>query len=223
MSIQIDVRSRLYKDKEDKFIYVKNIYDEYVELMLAFGTWIKNRKCKMDGNVIVRRKNGQEGMYTSEGEIVIPEGEHECEPRFYDNGKISHEVVFVRKDGLSAVYSYDGKFQIVPGIYDNVYLYATHIVIYKDGYIGAYSYEGEQIIPTELIQKKEIIQNDISAFICFNKRARYGVYSETGKLVIPFEYQKITYKYPFFKAVKFNGNSELYSFSGEKILFDHEV
>lgn len=219
MSIQNDLRIRLDIQRGDELIYVTKLYDEYLYFSIGFGTRVKNRKCKMDGNVIVRRKNGKTGMYTSKGEIVIPEDNHICETRFFDDGEVSREVILVSKDGLYEVYSYDGKQQIVPRICEAVYLYATHITIRKDGYIYVYSYEGKQIIPMELTLKDEYIQNDESALICVNRKGLTGVYSGTGELIIPFERQRISYKKPFFEVTKANWDTELYSFSGRKLFY----
>lgn len=223
MSIQNDLRIRLDIQRGDELIYVTKLYNEYLYFSTAFGSYVKNRKCKMDGNVIVRRKNGKTGMYTSDGEIVIPEDDYICETRFFADGQVSREVILVWKDMVCAIYSYDGKQQIVPRICEAVYLYATHITIRKDGYIYVYSYEGKQIIPMELTLKDEYIQNDESAFICVNRKGLTGVYSGTGELIIPFAKQKISYRHPFFEVTKSNWDNELYSFSGRKIFYGSEI
>lgn len=220
MSVENELKERLNLQEGDEVTFVRELYDTYVKKgFTIFGLSPTFEKCKMDGNVIVKRQNGKMGMYTEDGEVVIPEDYHKCWPEFYDDiDQYYNEVICIQKDELVEVRSYDGHKQIIPRIGNKVFLYAWYIVIHNDdGFMGAYTYKGKQILPAELLLRNEVEHNDHFAFVCTNKDMLDGVYSEDGEVVIPFGKVTIKYREPFFEVTDKDGNKELYTFNGVKL------
>lgn len=222
MSVDNELKQRFNLQEGDWVTFVRDLYQCYAASRILPSLLLK---CHMDSNIIVKRQDGKMGMYTENGETVIPEDNHKCWPEFYYDDDYHCEVICIQKNGLIEVRSYDGKKQIVPKTQGKVNLRAWGIKVSRNGWDSwiAYSYEGKQIFLQEVCSEETVrdTNGDYIAFICDNKECLFGVYSTEGTEIIPFGNHWIKYRKPFFEVInKKSRKVELYSLSGQKLPFD---
>ena len=195
MSVEIELKERLNLHEGDELIFAETFYKEYEKNHHPnFGKVREFCESKMKDYVVVKRQKGKTGVYTQEGEVIIPEGEYKCSLEFCCRFDHYHEVIFVEKDGKVEVRSCDGKKVIVPRKFEKVKLMERFISIENDAeHRGAYSYEGKEILPPQYrICYNGNVGND---FILVVEAQNYlcGVYSSWGEVILPCEYKYIHY------------------------------
>lgn len=194
-SVEIELKERLNLHEGDELIFAETLHEDYAKQRNpVVGKMPEFSESEMYGYVIVKRQDGKMGIYTHNGEVVVPEDEHKCYPQYWCSYGFYHEAICIEKDGKIEVRSCDGKKVILPSEFQEVKLLERFITTSNDGKTwGAYSYEGKEILPS--VYNRCFSENVGSDFIIIviNEQYLFGVYSSRGEVILPCEYKYIHY------------------------------
>lgn len=141
----------------------------------------------------VKRQNSQkEGIYSQDGQQILPEEFDECEPEIYNSGDFYVSVIKVKRDGLQGLYHKNGQL-IVPVQFSFVYIVDNIAIVRNTNNLyGAYSLSGKPIINCEYnsIEYVGSIDKGFGSAI-IRKGKIYGVKLEDGTDIIPLKYGQI--------------------------------
>lgn len=141
----------------------------------------------------VRRKSSQkEGVYSQDGQQILPEEFDNCEPEIYNSGDFYISIIKVKRDGFVGLYKKNGQ-MIVPVQFEYAYI-KDYMAIVRDNnkLYGAYSLNGKQIISCEYnsIEFSGSLDEGYGCAIIRKGRV-YGAKLENGTDIIPLEYGRI--------------------------------
>lgn len=141
----------------------------------------------------VRRKNSQlEGVYSQDGQEILPEEFDKCEPAIYNSGNFYVSVIRVQKGELKGLYEKNGQV-IVPVQFPIIYIKDNMAIVRDTNQLyGAYSLSGKQIIDCKYdnIEFSGSLDEGYGyAIIC--KDRTYGAKLEDGTDIIPLKYGRI--------------------------------
>lgn len=152
-----------------------------------------NHRDTLEKYASVRRKNSQkEGVYSQDGQQILPEEFDKCEPEIYNSGDFYISVIRVKRNGVEGLYKKNGQI-IVPVRFAHAYI-QDYVAIVRDTnrLYGAYSLSGKQIIDCEYdnIEFSGSLDEGYGcAIIC--KGGIYGAKLEDGTDIIPLKYGRI--------------------------------